>query len=374
MISSRIPVQFRRLRWKLTFSYTLVTVAAFLTLGVAAVLLAVLMNQSSRWLDYYQSLAIELAADARPFLEAAPSDSASLEVAISSEDWTVVVSPARELLAANPQVADDEISTEPPFVDPYAPEESRRLISQALAGAPGIVGRPDGTILTVAPILGSKKEVLGVLYLRGFSDTLIPGSILRSGLLILGVSAIVITLAAGLIGALFGRITSRGLVRRLENLNSAAQAWGQGDFSASVHDSSADEIGQLSRRMSQMAEQIQDLLQVRQDLAALQERNRLARDLHDSVKQQVFAATMTLGTAKSRREQDPETAWDKVDEALDLSWQAQQELTGLIQELRPLALEGRGLAAALRDYAASWSQQSGIRCDRASRCWSRDRA
>jgi NarL family two-component system sensor histidine kinase LiaS len=45
---------------------------------------------------------------------------------------------------------------------------------------------------------------------------------------------------------------------------------------------------------------------------------------------------------------------------LDLSWQAQQELTGLIRELRPVALEGKGLAAALQDYATSWSQQTGI--------------
>jgi NarL family two-component system sensor histidine kinase LiaS len=40
--------------------------------------------------------------------------------------------------------------------------------------------------------------------------------------------------------------------------------------------------------------------------------------------------------------------------------QAQQELTGLIQELRPAALEDKGLTTALREYVADWSRQSNI--------------
>ncbi len=40
--------------------------------------------------------------------------------------------------------------------------------------------------------------------------------------------------------------------------------------------------------------------------------------------------------------------------------QAQQELTSLIRELRPTALEGKGLAAALRELATEWTQQTGI--------------
>ena len=37
-----------------------------------------------------------------------------------------------------------------------------------------------------------------------------------------------------------------------------------------------------------------------------------------------------------------------------------QELTNLIQQLRPAALEGKGLAAALGEYAEDWSRQNGI--------------
>jgi NarL family two-component system sensor histidine kinase LiaS len=158
----------------------------------------------------------------------------------------------------------------------------------------------------------------------------------------------------------FGHLASRGLVRRLEDLDRVAEVWGQGDLTATVRDDSPDEIGQLARRMNLMAQQIQDLFQVRQELATSEERNRLARDLHDSVKQQVFATTMTLGTAKTLRERDPEAAWEMVAEAEDLSWEAQQELTGLIHELRPVDLEGKGLAAALQEYGSRWSRQTGI--------------
>jgi NarL family two-component system sensor histidine kinase LiaS len=272
----------------------------------------------------------------------------------------VIVSPTWELLAANTQEAAAEARPGEPFADPRAPDESRALIDQALKGSAGILALDDGLILSTHPIFGEGDEVLAALYVRGFSSALIPGYDLSTGLSILVVSTIVITIAAGLIGTVFGSVTSRGLVRRLEVLNSAASAWGQGDFTVTVDDTASDEIGQLARGMSRMAGQIRDLMQARQDLATLEERSRLARDLHDSVKQQAFATTMTLGTAKSWRERDPEAAWELIDEAEDLSYEVQQELAGLIHELRPVRLEGKGLAAALQESAQRWSRQTGI--------------
>jgi NarL family two-component system sensor histidine kinase LiaS len=359
----RLPTSFRRLRWKLTFSYTAVTVAVLLTLVAVGLLGGNFFSPASGWLNHYLELASDQAAEAGPFLETALPDATLAEVwlrAAIPNDWAVIVSPAGELLAANRQEAAAEARPGQPFVDPKAPDESERLIGLAMGGKPGVLGLDDGTIVAAAPIVGEGEQVLGALYVRGFSDSLVPGWNFAAGLAILISSLIALTVAAGLIGTLFGRLASRGLVRRLERLDCAAEAWGQGDFSATVQDDSPDEIGQLARRMSQMAGQIQDLLQARQDLAALEERNRLARDLHDSVKQQAFATTMTLGTAKTLREQDAKTAWEMIDEAEDLSWQVQQELTGLIHELRPVELEGKRLAAALQEYGSRWSRQTGI--------------
>jgi NarL family two-component system sensor histidine kinase LiaS len=127
-----------------------------------------------------------------------------------------------------------------------------------------------------------------------------------------------------------------------------------------VQDRSGDELGQLTRRLNVMAEQLQNLVETRQELAMLEERNRLARDLHDSVKQQVFATAMQLAAARSLLERDPEAARQSLAEAERLTRQSQQELTGLIQELRPAALEGRGLAEALREFVPQWAQRTGI--------------
>jgi hypothetical protein len=66
------------------------------------------------------------------------------------------------------------------------------------------------------------ENVLGVLYVPGFHDSLVPGWNLIVPLVILVGSLIVLTVVAGLIGMLFGRLTSHGLVRRPEGLNSVA--------------------------------------------------------------------------------------------------------------------------------------------------------
>jgi signal transduction histidine kinase len=360
---SKILPSFRRLRWKLTLSYTAVTVAVLLTLMAVALLGSFFFSPASDWLNHYLELAMDQAAKADPFLETALPDSALTEAWLRTaipDDWAVIVGPAGQLLAASRQDAAGEAPSGQPFVDPEASDESRQVIDQALGGKPAVLGLPDGTIVAAAPIAGEGEQVLGALYVRGFSDSLVPGWNLAAGLAILLSSLIAVTVAAGLIGIVFGRLASRGLVRRLESLNSAAGAWGQGDFSVTVDDTSPDEVGQLARRMGLMAGQIQDLLQARQDLATLEERNRLARDLHDSVKQQAFATTMTLGTAKAWRARDPEAAWEMIDEAEDLSYEIQQELTNLIHELRPFELEGKGLAAALEESGARWSRQTGI--------------
>jgi len=109
-----------------------------------------------------------------------------------------------------------------------------------------------------------------------------------------------------------------------------------------------------------MAEQLQNLRQARQELATLEERNRLARDLHDSVKQQIFAVSMQIGATKVLLKRDVDAAEVRLNEADKLVRQAQQELTSLIRELRPIALEGKGLVAALRELATEWTQQTDI--------------
>ena len=100
-----------------------------------------------------------------------------------------------------------------------------------------------------------------------------------------------------------------------------------------------------------------------QDLAVAEERNRLARELHDSVKQQVFATIMQLGAARVLLDRDPNAARVHLIEAEQLAQQSGAELSLLIHELRPVALGDKGLVAAIQAYAADWSRQSKISAD-----------
>ena len=77
----------------------------------------------------------------------------------------------------------------------------------------------------------------------------------------------------------------------------------------------------------------------------MEERNRLARELHDTVKQQTFATLMQVRAAKNLLEQRPgrrPAAPGARPRALIKT--SQQELGLIIAELRPAALEGQGLA------------------------------
>ena len=109
-----------------------------------------------------------------------------------------------------------------------------------------------------------------------------------------------------------------------------------------------------------MAEQLENLLDRRLEISVLEERNRLARDLHDSVKQQAFAASAQLAAAKARIDSDPERALAHMNEAEILIGKVRQELTNLIQELRPVAMKGKGLIVAVKDYAEDWCNRYNI--------------
>jgi signal transduction histidine kinase len=115
-------------------------------------------------------------------------------------------------------------------------------------------------------------------------------------------------------------------------------------------------------RNQQLVEELKAAQQRLRELAVIEERNRLARDLHDSVKQQVFAVSMQLGAARTLlKEENP--AYNPVTEAERLARQAGAELTTLIRQLRPPHLESKTLPEALQEYVTNWSRQNGIAVD-----------
>jgi signal transduction histidine kinase len=112
--------------------------------------------------------------------------------------------------------------------------------------------------------------------------------------------------------------------------------------------------GQLASALRQRAEQansrereLRILYEQAQELVSLQERQRLARELHDSVSQALYAIGLGAHTAREALESDPEQATASIDYVLALAEAGLAEMRALIFELRPESLEMEGLVAAL---------------------------
>jgi signal transduction histidine kinase len=86
------------------------------------------------------------------------------------------------------------------------------------------------------------------------------------------------------------------------------------------------------------------------ELSIVEERNRLARELHDSVTQKLFGLTLTAEAAATVIERDPAEAKAQIQRLQQLAREAMEELRSLIFELRPPAVETEGLATALRKH------------------------
>jgi NarL family two-component system sensor histidine kinase LiaS len=103
-----------------------------------------------------------------------------------------------------------------------------------------------------------------------------------------------------------------------------------------------------------------ELFEQTKDLAVMEERNRLARDLHDSAKQKAFAALAQLGTARGILNGHDKSVSLHLGEAENLVSDVIQELTFLVQEIYPIALQEKGLTTALREYIYEWENRNDI--------------
>ncbi|MNZ59226.1 Sensor histidine kinase LiaS [compost metagenome] len=81
--------------------------------------------------------------------------------------------------------------------------------------------------------------------------------------------------------------------------------------------------------------------------AVIEERQRLARELHDAVSQQLFAISMTATAVSRTIERDWERARRQVQLIEEMAAVAQSEMRALLLHLRPVHLDGKSLGQAL---------------------------
>jgi NarL family two-component system sensor histidine kinase LiaS len=383
---------FQSLRGKLILTYTTVTVLALLALEIVILLtgFAIFHGIEVDKEGYLHDVISVLPSQARPYLQPAleEPDLAGLQTwlddfyangfaslppqgmfdspaaAIVKDEPMYVLSPDETVLAAAPAGAKSLVGRK------YTPAEdvegSQRILENALkldniSNHLSTV-RPDGNYQMAVPVRASPDEdsLAAVIIVTVEPPPDVVGNSWASVFWIVPITAFFLLMAVAPFGALFGLVMSGGITRRLKNLSRAADAWSEGDFSYQPHDRSKDEISYLGERLRRMAEHVQSLLRTRKELILLEERNRLARELHDTVKQETFATLMQVRAARNLLERDPAAARQHLEEAEELIKTSQQELGLMITELRPAAFEGQGLAGAMSDYLSTWSQHSRI--------------
>lgn len=151
------------------------------------------------------------------------------------------------------------------------------------------------------------------------------------------------------------------VLARVARIDAAAQAWAHGDFQPHLTDDSSDELGQLARDLNRMAASLKALFATRAQLATLEERRRLARDLHDTVKQKVFALSLQLAAA--REGSDGARRQQRLDEAAALVEEIQRELADQLRELREDAGAAEDLVPALQRRLDDYARRSGLCVD-----------
>ncbi len=383
---------FQRLQWKLTLSYAVVTVGTVLVLAGLSVGIALYTESqtTSRIFSsfYWSKTAFQ---DNLPYLLNDPqalqswlnriqsqgfawSDFQSYVVRESLDYANTLVTGSQPIYVLDPEfklVAAAPLADPTALGKPFNPRQAGGLGLESILEAARVgdknyyaqsFTRPDGSYIAAFPLRKTDDEPVTAIVVYTLKPVLFATPTnLSLYTTFFVVIAVIITLVALPVGALFGWLASRGLRKRLARLSSAAQAWSQGDFSAAPSDRSGDEIGELTRALNRMAEQLQTLLHSRDELARVEERNRLARDLHDTVKQQTYATRMQLFAARNLVGTNPQQAGEHLEAALQLNRETQQELKLIIDELRPAALQGKGLAQAVQDYTGRWQEHTGIK-------------
>lgn len=389
----------RQLRWKLTLSYTAVAVG---TLLIMLLILAVLVFSTvlipgnvlapERWITTTNEQVVPIF---RGLLAASPPDPVQMGAILEGVDQLGTTITSREFI----QIGQIQVNVRATAdVDLIVIGADGSLLATSIRGlvplvadgkpfdaaeVPGLAGplqaalagetdperlftsiQPEEEFIGAVPILSAGRtegEVLGALVVK-LSSVPTRGDLMSHALTLAARSLLFFVLGAGVVGGLFGSLTAEGMVSRFERLWAATEAWSRGEFSRFVHDPSGDEISQLAGRLNSMAIQLKNLLRERQQMAVAEERNRLARDLHDSAKQQALAASFQLGTAIALLDSDPQAVRKHLLEADNLVDSVRQELTDLIHELRP-PTERRDLNETISEYAIEWAHQNDVRAE-----------
>ncbi|WP_327003524.1 HAMP domain-containing sensor histidine kinase [Dactylosporangium sp. NBC_01737] len=165
------------------------------------------------------------------------------------------------------------------------------------------------------------------------------------------------------VGAVFGLLSTGRVIRRVHRLAAGATAMAGGDLRARIPVDGADELGQLEEAFNTLAQRLDAAVEVERSMAGAEarraERTRITRELHDSISQDLFSASLLAGGLRRALPADSELR--RQAEAMEASLgRTMREMRAMLLELRPVALEDAGLADALTELCRAYEARLGI--------------
>ncbi len=163
-------------------------------------------------------------------------------------------------------------------------------------------------------------------------------------------------------------LLSRPLARRLSRVAQASRSFAAGELHIRLKDRRVDEIGELSRQFDDMADALEQNVNVLRELAqrnaelaqraeqvAIQaERVRLSRDLHDAIAQRLFSLSVSTATLPDLIKRDQDKGAEQAQAVATLAEQTLLDLRALLVELRPSSVVQRGLTEAMQALCTEW--------------------
>src|SRR5438094_805100 len=271
-----------RLQVRMTTSYVVVSVVSALLIEL--LLIVIFFVVISPYIDqYFQDTAKRIAQEyakvaatqgggvalapnstfqpGQPSSLVLPGEDASQQVpyvtahspAPQMEEFALLLAPNGKILASSYPVR-YPVSTSAAQLLP----EQQQLILNALTGRGGskvVITAQGHVISAVEPVWSKDRKTIGAIYVQATSID-ISGNILSfAGFFLLATGLFWLIITAP-IGAVFGVLTTRGLIRRLHRLVKATAQFADGDYSQRVPVTKRDEIGQMEQQFNSMAQQL----------------------------------------------------------------------------------------------------------------------
>ncbi|ASN06575.1 sensor histidine kinase [Virgibacillus necropolis] len=176
-----------------------------------------------------------------------------------------------------------------------------------------------------------------------------------------------------LVLALYVGFKSSGdMKERLDYFSVLITQFANGNYQSRLYFNEDDEIARIGNELNELGKKMQDqvkslqrMADAKADLAksahkaaVIEERQRLARDLHDSVSQQLFGVTMMAEASLKQIDKNPVIAKEQLENVAASALQAQTEMRALLLHLRPVHLSGDPLPTGLKKLIEELKQKS----------------